>query len=312
MTDPEVEINDLLCQLKTERDTWQALANEYKAAFETQTNRILQLQDICFAAQAELENERARSSQRISTEGSSNTRKDTPMATRSAQKHELFEYGTAHGQDNHGVPGNSYNALFAEAQRCSEQRDYSGALLEVDRLLRGPLSPKARTEGLLMKSEILAANGPEDLYDALAACSEALELCDRIDELESFLPRVQFQRGIIYYELRMIEQAREAFNAIGKDEVIHTSAKDYRQSCDEELEFFQGHERRKAFDENRGFNWGAVMQLDDRTEVRVPTANSFYTDKLPASSTYVCIFSTSRGDKIKTHLTTSPPFAFER
>lgn len=55
------DIERAVHELKIERDTWQAVALQYKSAFDTQTDRLQELQDICFAAHAELENKRAQS-----------------------------------------------------------------------------------------------------------------------------------------------------------------------------------------------------------------------------------------------------------
>ncbi|KAL6702565.1 hypothetical protein ACN47E_001348 [Coniothyrium glycines] len=54
------DIERVVRELKTERDTLHAVALQYKAAFDMQTCRLRELQDLCVAAQAELENERAR------------------------------------------------------------------------------------------------------------------------------------------------------------------------------------------------------------------------------------------------------------
>ena len=54
--------------LKQEGDTWRAIAESYQAAFDDQTRRFQELQDIYYATRAELENERNsnRSRQKLS------------------------------------------------------------------------------------------------------------------------------------------------------------------------------------------------------------------------------------------------------
>lgn len=47
-----------ITMLKQERDTWRAVADSYQEAFNDQTRRLQELQDIYFATRAELENER--------------------------------------------------------------------------------------------------------------------------------------------------------------------------------------------------------------------------------------------------------------
>ncbi|KAF2032446.1 hypothetical protein EK21DRAFT_98864 [Setomelanomma holmii] len=272
MHDFTTEIQAAVHQLKIERDTWQAVALQYKAAFETQSARFQELQDVCFATQAELENERAQQRQLHTclNEGKGSWPR-TIDGTQDPQTPRPF--GTAvmfpgrkigHGRS----PSDACtNPLFSRVQQCVDQRNYGSALVELDCLLRGPLSPKARAEGLLLKSGILRASGPDELYDALAACSEALELCDRLSDLESFLPRIQYQRGVLFYQLRMLHQARDVFSTISDSDRLSATANEYCRSCDDEICLQRAANRRSGFDENRTFDEGLLVHLDEKLEV---------------------------------------------
>ena len=269
-------ITDTVRQLKVDHDTWQAVALQYKAAFEAQTARLRELQDICFATQAELENERAQNRRlHLSLDGISHDR--TPIADSSDNSTDSTDdsaesptFGTATVISPNRIDmswktrptEDCGNPIFNRVQLFTSQRNYGTALVDIERLLRGPLSPKARAEGLLLKSSILQATGPDSLYDALAACSEALELCDRESDLQSLLPKIQYQRGLYYYELRMLHQAREAFREASEDNMLHEKADEYRRSCNEEIELFCSPNRRTAFDENRSSTDSLLAQLD--------------------------------------------------
>ncbi|XPS76645.1 [Formate-C-acetyltransferase]-activating enzyme [Ascochyta lentis] len=248
-------------RLKVDRDTWQAVASQYKAAFEVQTAHLQELQDICFAAQAELENEHAQNRRlHLSLDGVPHDCRPTLDVTEDHQGDPSF--GTAVVLSPSRIdmswrfrPSESCgNPIFKRVQQFSSQQNYGTALVEVERLLRGPLSAKARAEGLLLKSSILQATGPDALYDALAACSEALEICDRVSELETLLPKIQYQRGVFYYQLRMLNQARDAFRAVSEDNLLFERANEYRQSCDDELELLHFPNSRSAFDEKRSIS----------------------------------------------------------
>ncbi|KAL5115100.1 hypothetical protein ACEQ8H_007015 [Pleosporales sp. CAS-2024a] len=257
------QIQQAVRSLKVERDTWKAVAAKYKAAFDAQTRRFEDLQDICFATQAELQNERIHHRQLQEMMG------QRPCKSPAEERH---VFGTAamlsHNDVERGrrIPNDLNNPLFDRVQQDVGRRNYGTALAELERLLRGPLSAKARAEGLLLKSSILKAAGPDELYDALAACSEALELCDRISDLESFLPKIQYQRGVLYYQLHMLQQARDAFSAVADDDWLSATAKEYRTSCDEALRLQRAPNRRSGFDEDRTFDEGFVVQLDEKLD----------------------------------------------
>lgn len=268
MHDTTAAIHAAVRQLKVERDTWQAIALQYKAAFEAQTSRFQEMQDVCFATQAELENERASNRQlRLSSDRQET---DLPSNVDGSKDSHANLFGSAavlpHGKRRRASE-TCTNPLFQRVRQCNDQRDYGTALAELERLLRGPLSPKARAEGLLLKSDILHAAGPDEFYDALAACSEALELCDRLAELESFLPRIQYQRGVLYYQLRMLSQAQDAFRSVSDDSSLFVTAKEYQRSCDVEMALQRAANRRSGFDESRLFDEGMVVQLDEKIDV---------------------------------------------
>jgi hypothetical protein len=266
--DAATELVRTVHQLKIDRDTWQALALQYKAAFEAQTARLRELQDICFATQAELENERVQYRRlHMGLDGAQHDRPLTPDSTEEAGGTESFGTAVLLSPSRIDVSWRlrpseeDGNPIFKRVQQFASQRNSGTALVEIERLLRGPLGPKARAEGLLLKSSILQATGPDSLYDALAACSEALEVCDRASELQSLLPKIQYQRGLYYYQLRMLQQAREAFRAASEDNLLFDRANEYRQSCDDELELLHYH-RRSAFDETRSMSNSALTQMN--------------------------------------------------
>ncbi|KAH6881897.1 hypothetical protein BKA58DRAFT_305066 [Alternaria rosae] len=264
------EIERIVHDLKVDRDTWQAVALKYKAAFEAQTSRLHELQNVCFATQAELENERAQQQRLQAITGERDNHRPATFDG-DEDLHVNFTFGTAtvyppeETEQTHlrRPSEDCTHPLFKRAQECTAQRNYGTALVEVERLLKGPLSYKARAEGLLLKSNILRASGPDELLDALATCSEAVELCDRLSELQNFLPRIQYQRGLLYYELRQLHQAREAFSTVGDDKYLSAKAREFRKSYDDELDLLRCTKRRSGFDENRTME-GLLVQLEDK------------------------------------------------
>jgi hypothetical protein len=265
MVDYIADIGSTVHQLKVERDTWQAVALEYKKAFNSQTSRLQELQDVCFATQAELENERAQQ-RRLHTPTDRRQRSRSNTMDGAEESKGLHIFGTAAVLQQRSTTDVCTNPLFHRVQQCISQHNYGTATVEIERLLQGPLSPKARAEGLLLKSNVLQAAGPDELYDALAACSEALELCNRLSDLESFLPRVQYQRGVLYYQLHMLHQARDAFGAVINENLLPMTANQYRNSCDKEIRLQRAANRRSGFDENRSFDEGLLVQLDEKLD----------------------------------------------
>jgi len=65
----------------------------------------------------------------------------------------------------------------------------------------------------------------------------------------------------------MLQQARDAFSAVSSNDPLFATAKEYRSSCDEEIRLQRSVNRRSAFDENRTFDEGMVMQLDEKLDV---------------------------------------------
>lgn len=268
MCDITFEIKDVVQRLKADRDTWEAIALRYKDAFEAQTKRLSELQGICFATQAELENERCER-HRKRTASSPTSHKPSGIDGNEDQRSSCsfgsaIIFPRAEPVRSRRISDDCNNALFYRVHECIDQRNYGSALVEVERLLRGPLSSKARAEGLLLKSSILKASGPEEFYNALAACSEALELCTRLSDLESFLPKIQYQRGILYYKLRMLHHARDAFTCVSDDDSLSAAADNHRRSCDDEIELDRAANRRSAFDEHRTFSEGLIANLDEK------------------------------------------------
>ena len=268
--DSIADMERIVHDLKVDRDTWQAVALQYKEAFETQSNRLQQLQDVCFAAQAELENERAqRQRLRVVSDGRDNHRPTSLDGVEDLEVNFTFDTAAVHApiRTEHRQlrlsSEDCTNPLFERVQECITQRNYGTALVEVERLLRGPLSCKARAEGLLLKSNILRASGPDALLDALATCSEAVDLCDRLSELQDFLPRIRFQRSLLCYELRLLHQAREAFSTISDNELLPAKAGELSKSYDDDQHLLRCTKRRSGFDESRTME-GLLAQLEDK------------------------------------------------
>ncbi|KAF1972110.1 hypothetical protein BU23DRAFT_644877 [Bimuria novae-zelandiae CBS 107.79] len=254
--------------LKKERDTWRAVAEAYQQAFEDQTARLQELQNICIATQAELENERTdnanhrRQKSEVSQASLRSGDGRTTDGTDDTLENSSFGTATIY-ESNHADVTWRPNFCFRHVENFASQREYASALKEIDHLLRGPLTPQARVEGLLLKSTVMRKL--EWLYDALAACSEAVELCHRLDELRAYLPKIQYQRGICYYQLRMTREARDAFNEVcADDDLLYAKASAMRDSCDDEL---LG--RRLGFEAHRTVTEGLLAQLHEgRTESR--------------------------------------------
>jgi hypothetical protein len=305
-------IKETVHQLKVERDTWQAVALQYRAAFEAQTSRLKELQDICFATQAELENERAE--QHRSHGLPDRCHRDRHSTIDSAEERSPRSFGTAtvFPLDNlsrqRRTSDQCNNPLFHHVQHCIDQCNFGTAIVEIERLLRGPLSPKARAEGLLLKSAILRASGPDELYDALAACSEALELCDRLSDLKSLLPRIQYQRGILYYQLRMLHQARDAIGAVEEDKMLHKPAHEYHRSCDDGIHLQRTANRRSGFDEHRSFDEDLLVKLDEKLDVgrtRYHHGLEGYLQGIGEEPPYKCTAASSNCRKVETHVASS-------
>jgi hypothetical protein len=263
-SDPVEAIVATVAAIKQERDTWRAVAESYRTAFEDHTTRLQELQNIYFATQAELENERntTRRSRQTFSEISQVSMPATNSLVKADDKSDNASSGTSTiYEESHADVSWRPNVCFRRVEHFNSQCDYGTALKEVDHLLCGPLSPQTRVEGLLLKSNVMRKS--ERPYDALAACSEALELCNRIVGLHVFLPRIQYQRGMCLYHLRMTKQAREAFDDIcADDDLLHTKAAAMRDSCREQL---QG--RRSGFEAHRTVTEGLLAQFYENTTI---------------------------------------------
>jgi hypothetical protein len=270
--DSSAELMGAVHQLKVDRDNWQAIANQYKTALEAQTARLRELQDICFATQAELENQQFQNRRLALTpsEGFCDRAAVTEDGTDLSDER-LFSTAIIFPTSRNDLSWrertarNCSNPVFTRVQISAQRRDHGTALIETEQLLRGPLSTKGRIEGLLLKSGILQAIGCDYLYDALAACSEGLEICDRTRGLEGLLPKIQYQRGICFYQLRMLRQARDAFGAAGDDKQLLKKADTYRKLCEFELDMVHWVSRRSGFDEDRMVPDQILAQLDEES-----------------------------------------------
>ncbi|CAI6342246.1 unnamed protein product [Periconia digitata] len=243
--------------LKIERDTWRHTAEQYQAAFEEQSSHLRELLDICIATQAELENERITHRRRLAR--SDSTLPDDASQRNTSGNHENQAFGTAIIlRNNLGQAKQRPLTCFSRVECLCEQHDYGSALMEVDRLLRGPLASKFRVEGLLIKSDILRKS--ELLYDALAICSEALELCGSLSELHAYIPKIHYQRGVCYYHLRMTKHARDALSQVSSsDRSLSTKARNLLESCNDQIDT----SRRSGFESHRVTSDGSPVALGE-------------------------------------------------
>ncbi|KAF2467727.1 uncharacterized protein BDR25DRAFT_61962 [Lindgomyces ingoldianus] len=266
-------IGQPILELKQERDMWKTAAHEYKRAFEILSDQLREFQDICFATQAELENERMLNIRRLAEASLHCDRKSE----------EFHGYGIADIQvrpqrdststldtnwiHNDWLPTSLVRTPSHHVNQLLIQGDIPTALAEVDVLLRGTLTFEARAETLLLKSAILLSSGSDWLCDALAQCSEALELCDRHSALESFLPKIRFHQGVCYFRLKMFQQALNAFEAVGPTDISQGRVATYMSLCRDELDAFSIIKRRSAFDEQRTYTEGYVSRFKEQERV---------------------------------------------
>jgi hypothetical protein len=262
MAEIAAEIEASVRHLKQERDTWRALAQHYKTAFEEQTARFFKLQEICVATQAELENERL-SRQRRGASSDSSLRGGSDNRG-SASDHE--QYGTAdiimsgHIESCCTPTRKGPDPSFSLVDRLANQRNYGTALDELDRLLRGYLTPEMRIQGLILQSDLLRKS--DWLYDALAACSEAIDLVDRDDELRLHLPVIHYQRGVCYHQLGELEQALDALNHVcAGDDALYAKAAALRASFENQV--LGG--RRSAFEAHRSVTEGPIFDSEENS-----------------------------------------------
>jgi hypothetical protein len=223
-----------------------------------QTVRLRELQDICIATQAELENERTEHRRRQARSESDSW---VPEVNEFDGSHDCPSFGIAtilRPVISEPRPRPHPSTCFGRIERFAGQCDYGTALKEVDHLLRGPLTSDVRVQGLLLKSDIMRRS--DLLYDALAACSEALELCDRLEELHSYMPRIHYQRGVCYYQLRMAKQARDALRKVPSDNSsLYAKASELCGSCEDQLD----KNRRSGFESHRTPSEGYMVDLKE-------------------------------------------------
>jgi hypothetical protein len=80
------------------------------------------------------------------------------------------------------------------------------------------------------------------------------------------LPKIQYQRGVLYYQLHMLHQARDAFGAVAHDNLLVSQ---HRNACEKDVRLQRSANRRSGFDENRSFDEGLLVQLDEKIDASV-------------------------------------------
>jgi hypothetical protein len=261
-------VADLVQPLKDERDDWKATAEAYKSAFQEQTSRLREAISLCISTRIELEETRARCPP--------SRRRATIEANAMHAAH--ISRASAGTRSSHTLMGDQpqfewqsspiTKANFGHVEQLAGGDDFTKARDEIDRILPSKLSNEARIEGLLLKSAICCASGSDWVLEALAQCSEALTLCDNMEDLAFLLPKIQYHRGLCLLRLRELEQARDAFTDVDPNDPLHDRAKLYRQSCNDQLEDADLAKRRSAFEEHRTFAQGYLSTLND-SEQRV-------------------------------------------
>ncbi|KAF2741696.1 hypothetical protein M011DRAFT_482333 [Sporormia fimetaria CBS 119925] len=259
--------------LREERDLWRTRAEAYKAAFEEQTHRLREAIEIVIAAKIELEHLRSlRHSQRPFLHSSSPRPVHIRNVSECSRSSNTLVSDASFDHCKAPIEWQS-NALtqshFGRVEQLVACDDLAKARDEIDRILPARLPNDARVEGLLLKSVICRASGPDWSLEALAQCSEALSLCQKLSELHRLLPKVQYHRGLCLLRLRELEQARDAFAAVGPCDPLHAQATKHRTSCDDELEFARLPKSRYAFDEHRTVTEGFLYSLKDFDSNRV-------------------------------------------
>lgn len=304
------DIANLIQPLKDDRDAWKATAEAYKSAFEEQTTRLREAISLCISTRIELEEARARcppARRRATFEGNptpGTAHIHAPQLSQASagtrSSHTLLgevqlpvEQPEWDWQSNHTT-----KAHFGHVEQLANRDDFTKAREEIDRILPGRLSNEARVEGLLLKSAICRASGPDWVLEALAQCSEALALCENLRELEFLRPKILFQRGLCLLRLRELEQAREAFRGVGDgdgggDRMVER-ARALGRTCEELLGLEEGEgegaRRRSAFEEQRAVAEGFLSSLkekekegENRVCVYAVACDGLFTNGLQAS-----------------------------
>ena len=195
-------------------------------------------------------------------------------------------------------------ASFGHVEQLFSKGDLCAARREIEQALPQSLPLQARIEGLLLKSAICCASGPDWVLEGLAQCSEALTLCDKIGDLEWLLSRIQFHRGVCLFYLQNYQQACNAFAAVEPACPLYERAKKYRKSCDEDPDSLDVKKRRTAFEEDRpqkdyGSEWktsgsGVSMVFAPKDKALTCRQRS----RRKGSSTPSRIFSTSKSARL--------------
>jgi hypothetical protein len=244
------EIEHMVRELKDECDIWKQRSIEFRALFHAQTGRLQDSLTLCAALRAELEHERAVNHR---LQNYTDALRD---AQQTCDRVSVFRDSAAPdalavGQiDLEWQSTPVSHANFGHIERLVGDHQLPEARNAIESIPPGPLSNEARVEALLLKSAICHASGSDWVLEGLAQCSEALALCNKLSELEHFLPKIQYHRGLCQYMLREISTAREAFLAVAPTDTLHGRASEYRRSCDE-MEAAGLVKRRLAFDEYR-------------------------------------------------------------
>lgn len=215
----ESTIMDLLVELTVERDTFKRMAAMYQQGYEETKIQLQQFQDLCFATQAELENERLLHPR--------------PSGVKQAIMVDNAEFKWL--LDTDWASTAFTREHLGQVEKLVSRREHAKAVKEIDRQLRGFLSPEARLEGILLHSAILRYSSDENnLLAALLKCKEAQDLCNGHPTLHSFRPKANFYKGVCLYRLKTYPDARIAFASITAADFFGDKAKEYMERCREE------------------------------------------------------------------------------
>ena len=194
--DSIADMERIVHDLKVDRDTWQAVALQYKEAFETQSNRLQQLQDVCFAAQAELENERAqRQRLRVVSDGRDNHRPTSLDGVEDLGVN--FTFGTAavyapirteHLQLRLSSE-DCTNPLFERVQECITQRSLLCYELRLLHQAREAFSTISDNELLPAKADELSKSYDDDQH--LLRCTKRRSGFDESRTMEGLLAQLE-------------------------------------------------------------------------------------------------------------------------
>lgn len=234
------DIERVVRELKRERDTWQMLALQYKSAFESQTNRLRELQDLCVAVQAGFEESEY-----------AQTRSACPWSPVGVDSHDP-------STQTHRYPP------FHHVQQFIEHREHDIALAEMLHSPPGPITTETRVRRLFLKINHFQAMGFEELYEMPAASSEVLANDLPLAELENLLLQIQYQRRVLCEQLRMIYRANRATTLFRNSEERSGLGGDYTASPAHDALVSK---RRSGFDEERTMSEELMAELTQRIDV---------------------------------------------